>query len=66
MTRTRRWYVQTDSSDLVAASTHNDHQQHRLQTAITKVLKFSTTTCYAFSALTLLVGCQEEHPACKH
>jgi len=22
--------------------------------------------CYAFSALTLLVGCQEEHPACKN
>jgi len=30
-----------------------------------KQLKFEFFWCYAFSALTLLVGQQEEHPACK-
>jgi len=25
-----------------------------------------TLSLYAFSALTLLVGCQQEHPACKN
>ena len=33
----------------------------------TYALRFSYVQCrgYAFSALTLSVGCQEEHPACK-
>ena len=30
------------------------------------VMDLSSVQCTAISALTLLVGCQEEHPACKN
>jgi len=39
-------------------TTHNTHQIHRKKCTITRHI-------HAFSALTLLVGHQEEHLACK-